>query len=255
MKIYTKTGDDGTTGLFGGSRLRKDAARIEAYGDIDELNASLGVVLAHLPTSAHSTRGWLEAVQNDLFVIGAILANPSAGSQKRAEFSSNRTADLEAHIDQMEKNMNPLKNFILPQGVPCATFLHLSRAICRRAERHVVALDSQEKIDAPLLAYLNRLSDFLFVLARWVNRQEGGTETAWVNPTGETIGQPQPDRLNATLQKLEQEKQRRKSLFEKTTTDLQKKKAEAEKNFQQSVDQIKKEGGQVDRPVRDIDLD
>jgi cob(I)alamin adenosyltransferase len=255
MKIYTKTGDDGTTGLLGGARLRKDAVRIEAYGEVDELNAGLGVVLANLPSSAHSARGWLDTVQNDLLVIGAILATLPQENRKHATLSPIRIANLEQQIDQMEKILKPLKNFILPQGTPCASFLHLSRAICRRAERRVVALDSLEKIDASVLVYLNRLSDFLFVLARWVNQQEGGTETAWINPSGETLGQPQPDRLSASLQKLEQEKQRRKSLFEKTTTDLQKKKAEAEKSFQQSVEQIKKEGGQVDRPVRDIDLD
>ena len=161
---------------------------------------------------------------------------------------------LEQQIDQMEKSLKPLQHFILPQGTPCAAFAHLGRAVCRRAERRVVALDSHEKLSPLIPAYLNRLSDFFFVLARWVNRQEGGTETAWINPLGDP-GAPQPDKLSASLGKLEHEKERRKSLFEKTSEELQKKKAEAERNFRQNVDQIRKEGGKVEKPVREIDLD
>jgi cob(I)alamin adenosyltransferase len=255
MKIYTKTGDDGSTGLLGNTRVRKDAPRIEAYGEVDELNAGVGVVLAHLPGAANSARGWLDSIQNDLFVIGALLATPAQDTRKRTSLSSERTAMLEQWIDQMEKNLKPLKNFILPQGTPCAAHIHLARAISRRAERRIVTLDAQEKVEAAILIYINRLSDFLFVLARWVNHQEGGTETAWINPSGEGAGLPQADKLSASLSKLEQEKERRKSLFEKTSSELQKKKAEAEKSFQQSVDQIKKEGGQVEKPMRPMDLD
>jgi cob(I)alamin adenosyltransferase len=255
MKIYTKTGDDGTTGLLGNLRVRKDAARIEAYGTVDELNACLGVVLAHLPNAAHAARGWLDAIQSDLFVIGSLLSTPPNDPHKRTALASGRTEALEQSIDQMEKSLLPLKNFILPQGTSCAAFLHLARAISRRAERRVVTLDSAEKVDTPLLVYLNRLSDFLFVLARWVNHQEGGSETTWINPSGEGPGLPQADRLSASLGKLEQEKERRKSLFEKTTADLQKKKADAERSFQQSVEQIKKDGGKVDPIIRPIDLD
>jgi len=255
MKIYTKTGDDGSTGLLSNARVRKNDPRIEAIGDVDELNASLGVVLTQLSTAAHSARGWLEAIQNDLFVIGAILGTSSSETRAQASLPSARVESLEQQIDQLEKNLKPLKFFILPQGTPCAAWLHLSRSFARRAERRVVALDAQDKIGPPILMYLNRLSDFLFVLARWVNQQEGGTETAWINPSGVAPGQLKPDMLSASLQKLDQEKQRRKSLFEKTTTDLQKKKAEAEKNFQNSVDQIKKEGGKVEPPIRPIDLD
>src|SRR2546430_17535047 len=120
----------------------------------------------------------------------------------------------------MERTLKPLNAFILPQGTPCAAWLYLSRSIARRAERGIVALEAQEKIAPAILIYLNRLSDFLFVLARWVNQQEDGTETAWMNPSGGSSGQPQPDRLSASLGKLEQEKERRKWLFEKTTTDL-----------------------------------
>ena len=182
MKIYTKTGDDGSTGLLGNVRVRKDAARIESYGDVDELNASLGIVLAHLPSAASSARGWLDAIQSDLFVTGAILATPPQAAKVSASLAPGRIDTLEQQIDQMEKSLKPLKNFILPQGNPCAAFLHLSRAICRRAERRVVALASREKVDSIVTIYLNRLSDYLFVLARWVNHQEGGTETAWINP-------------------------------------------------------------------------
>ena len=255
MKIYTKTGDDGTTGLIGNARVRKDSVRIEAYGEVDELNAALGVVIAHLPSLASSARGWLDAIQNDLFILGALLATPPQADRKPAALPPQRIQALEDQIDQMEKSLKPLKNFILPQGTPCAAFIHLSRAVSRRAERRVVALDSKEKVDPLIVVYMNRLSDFLFVLARWVNYQEGGTETAWINPAGDVPGQLQPDRLSASLGKLEMEKERRKSLFEKTSTDLQKKKEEAEKLFKQNVDQINKDGGKVDKPIREIDLD
>jgi cob(I)alamin adenosyltransferase len=255
MKIYTKTGDDGTTGLLGGGRVKKDARRIDAYGTTDELNASIGVVLAHLPSAASQAKGWLDAIQSDLFVIGSILATPPQTARAFTALSNARVESLEHQIDQMEKNLKPLKNFILPQGTACASFLHVSRAICRRAERRIVGLAQEEPIEPVVITYLNRLSDFLFVCARWVNAQENGMETAWINPAGDGPGQPQPDRLSASLGKLDQEKERRKSLFEKTAMELQKKKEEAEKNFRQSVDQINKEGGKVDKPMRDMDLD
>ncbi len=254
MKIYTKTGDDGTTGLLGNSRVRKDALRIEVVGAVDEINAALGVALAHLPSAAHAARGWLEAIQNDLFIVGAVLATPPSSSRTFAELPPTRVEALEQQIDQIEKNLKPLQNFILPQGIPCAAFLHGARAVCRRAERRIVTLHSQEKLNPLMLIYLNRLSDFLFVLARWVNHQENGTETAWINPLGDP-GSPQPDKLRASLGKLEMEKERRKSLFEKTSEELQKKKADAERHFKQNVEQIKKDGGKVEKDVRPIDLD
>ncbi len=254
MKIYTKTGDDGSTGLTGHTRVRKDALRIEAIGEVDELNAGIGVVLAHLPSSVNSARGWLDTVQSNLYIVGALLATPPQDSRQPTVLPPARVEALEQQIDQMEKNLNPLKNFILPQGTPCTSFLYLTRAICRRAERRIVALSGQEKVDLLIFTYLNRLSDFLFVLARWVNAQEGGTETAWINPFGDTRG-PHQDRLSASLGKLEQEKERRKSLFEKTSSELQKKKEEAEKNFRQSVEKINKDGGKVEKDIRPIDLD
>src|SRR5438105_2712329 len=120
MKIYTKTGDDGTTGLVGGSRVHKDALRIEAYGDVDELNAALGVVLAHLPRAAQAARGWLETVQSDLFIVGVLLATPASAAKKVTALAPTRAEALEQQIDQMEQSLKPLKNFILPQGGPCA---------------------------------------------------------------------------------------------------------------------------------------
>lgn len=254
MKIYTKTGDDGSTGLFGNARVPKDHPRIEAYGTVDELNAALGMILSSLPGSAHAARGWLETIQADLFVLGSLLATPSSSKSPVTVLSPSRVEALEHQIDQMEKELKPLKNFILPQGTLCASTTHLARAISRRAERRIVSLAAQEPLDALLIIYTNRLSDFLFVLARWINQKEGGTETAWINPAGSGQG-PQPDKLSASLQKLEDEKKRRQSLFEKTAQDLQKKKESAAKNFQESVEQIKKDGGKVEPTVRPIDLD
>ncbi len=253
MKIYTKTGDDGSTGLFGNKRVRKDDLRIEAYGSVDELNATIGVVLAYLPDAASSARPHLEGLQNDLFVVGAQLATPPESNAKTT-LQAKRTTDLEAAIDQMEKTLTPLQHFILPQGTPCASFTHLARAVCRRAERHIISLHTLEPVDSVLLAYINRLSDYLFVLARWINRQEGGTETPWLSSGGAGAG-PKPDILSASLHKLEEEKKRRQSLFEKTAGALQKKKSDAAKNFEKSVEQIKRDGGKVEPNVRPIDLD
>ncbi len=253
MKIYTKTGDDGSTGLFGNKRVRKDDLRLEAYGSVDELNAGLGVLLARLPDSAGEAAAWLTAIQNDLFVVGAILATPPEHASKSV-LPPARTQDLESRIDQLEKDLKPLKNFILPQGTLAASLAHLARAICRRAERHIVSLHTLEPVNAGLLAYINRLSDFLFVLARWINVREGGTETPWLHTSGAGAG-PKPDVLNASLQKLEEEKKRRQSLFEKTASSLQKKKESAVKNFEKNVEQIKREGGKVDPTIRPIDLD
>ena len=259
MKIYTKTGDDGSTGLLGNARVRKDSARIEAFGAVDEINAAAGVILAHLPAPASAARGWLESIQNDLFILGAMLATPPQSARRtsgeaRHQAAARPFAGPPPRPPGNPPPPNPPKPFTAPKGRPCAAFAHLGRAVCRRAERRVVALDSHEKLSPLIPAYLNRLSDFFFVLARWVNRQEGGTETAWINPLGDP-GAPQPDKLSASLGKLEHEKERRKSLFEKTSEELQKKKAEAERNFRQNVDQIRKEGGKVEKPVREIDLD
>ena len=184
MKIYTKTGDDGSTGLLGNVRIRKDALRIEAYGAVDEVNAVLGVVRAHIASAAQKTRGWIDALQSDLFVIGTMLATPPGEARARAILEASRIQTLEEQIDQMESELQPLVNFILPQGTPAAAFCHLARATSRRAERRIVSLAAQEKVDPLVLAYINRLSDFLFVLARWINVKEGGSETAWIHREG-----------------------------------------------------------------------
>jgi cob(I)alamin adenosyltransferase len=262
MKIYTKTGDDGNTGLLGNVRVPKDSRRIEAVGAVDETNAALGVVLAHLPTapSCRQAGAWLNAIQSELLIIGTLLSTPPADTKKHADLPSHRIQALEDQIDQMEKDLKPMKNFILPQGTPGAAFAHQARAICRRAERRVVALSHEERVDKTVMIYLNRLSDFLFVLARWINTQEGGPETVWsyseVEGAKTATDTAQPaDRLGATLKKLEVEKENRKTLFEKASSQMQKKKEMADKLFNQNVDQINKEGGKVEKPIRDVDLD
>lgn len=167
MKIYTKTGDKGETGLWGGQRVRKDDARVAAYGQVDELNCAVGAALAVLPEEAAALREMLTRVQNELFVVGSILA----GVQDPAP-SPER---LEREIDAMTAELPPLKQFILPGGGPAGAALHLARGVCRRAERAVVPLDGVHDV----VVYLNRLSDHLFTAARWANMKSGRTETPW----------------------------------------------------------------------------
>jgi len=180
MKIYTKTGDAGDTGLFGGPRVAKDDARVEAYGAVDELNAALGVARAR---GADADLGaLLAAAQDQLFTIGAALATPPSAVKARAILPAvdpSWIAALEAAIDRLEGELPPLRHFILPGGVSLAADLHLARAVCRRAERRVVSLHHHEPVEAEVLAYLNRLSDFLFVAARAANRRAGVQETIW----------------------------------------------------------------------------
>ena len=178
MKIYTRTGDDGTTGLLGSRRVRKDDARVEAYGTVDELNAVLGLARAADP------EGWLEAdlapLQASLFDVGAELAAPDESLlQKLPRVADEDIARLEAMIDRLETDLPPLTNFVLPAGSPLAAHLHLARCVCRRAERRVVTLAAQEPIDGRILRYLNRLADTLFVMARWANARAGVRETEW----------------------------------------------------------------------------
>lgn len=257
MKIYTRTGDDGSTGLYGGGRAPKDDPRFEALGRIDEANAALGVVLAHLPIAAQKAKPWLDAIQSDLFAVGAALAVGENAPVSKTLLGVARVEALEKQIDLMEAELPALKNFILPQGSAAASFCHLARAIARGAERQVVAVSSTMKVEPVVLSYLNRLADFLFVLARWVNRQESGLETAWIpGPAGSASTPTQGvDRLEATLQKLEKEKESRQTLFEKASSELQKKKDQAAKAFRQSVDQINKDGGKVEKPESPFDLD
>jgi cob(I)alamin adenosyltransferase len=183
MKIYTKTGDAGDTGLFGGPRVSKDAPRIEAYGTVDELNSALGVVRAQL--EAGEINDLVARIQHELFDLGAQLATPNPAAHQTALVGARHIAALEAAIDRFEAGLEPLKQFILPGGTPAAAGLHLARAVCRRAERRVVTLAhaSSEPVAGDILVYLNRLSDLLFVLARAVNRQAGRGDEPWQKPS------------------------------------------------------------------------
>lgn len=180
MKIYTKAGDDGTTGLLGAGRVRKDDPRIEAYGTVDELNALLGLARASGGLDA-DLDSLVARVQDDLFAVGSALADPNPLGKFHNAVSEGHATKLEAEIDRLEAELPPLTQFILPGGSPAAAQLHLARTVCRRAERLVVHLARQPGVDVPqhLVAYLNRLSDFLFVLARAVNRRSGVADIPW----------------------------------------------------------------------------
>ena len=180
MKIYTKAGDDGSTGLLGPGRVAKDDPRIEAYGAVDELNAAIGVARASgLDMEADRL---LETIQQDLFAVGAALADPDPKGRFHGSIAPDRTTYLEGRIDVMEGELSPLTQFILPGGTPGASRVHLARTICRRAERLAVTLGRQESVPGEILSYLNRLSDILFVLARAVNHRAGMADVPWVGP-------------------------------------------------------------------------
>lgn len=185
MNIYTKTGDNGQTGLFGGQRIHKSHPRIHAYGTIDELNAQLGVVLAHPSSAALDLYPFLQPVQQELFVIGSHLSTPYDPSQPAPpslpELNNSCVQRLEAHIDQLQATLPELKQFIIPGGTLTASSLHVARTVCRRAERMAVELSQIEEIAPVIIQYLNRLSDLLFVLARAHNHSGQQTETTW-NP-------------------------------------------------------------------------
>lgn len=178
MKIYTKTGDTGDTSLFGGQRVPKDAMRIEAYGTVDELNSIIGV--ARCEGSAPEIDSLLEQIQEELFVLGADLATPrSSAKDSVRRFEAREAHEIERIIDRIEPRLKPIRNFILPGGSPQAARLHLARTVCRRAERAVVRLSRHEDIGTGAVIYLNRLSDLLFVLARYANHLAGVQETRW----------------------------------------------------------------------------
>lgn len=178
MKIYTKTGDSGETSLFSGGRVSKTHLRVEAYGTVDELNSVLGVVRASKPSI--QADGWLETVQNQLFRLGSDLATPlDAKAEWLVRIDADNIAWVEERIDAITAALPELKNFILPGGALAAAQLHVARTVCRRAERVVAALGNQEEIGAHVLIYLNRLSDFLFTLARYENQQAGVSEMRW----------------------------------------------------------------------------
>jgi cob(I)alamin adenosyltransferase len=174
-KIYTRTGDDGTSGLVDGSRVSKASARMAAIGDVDEANSALGLAIAHL--GQHPLADPLRRVQNELFDLGADLATPvtdEADPDWALRIVPDQAARLEVEIDAMNETLDPLASFILPGGSAAVAALHLARAIVRRAERSAVALSADQRINPPALTYLNRLSDHLFVSARSVASKEGG---------------------------------------------------------------------------------
>jgi len=178
-RIYTKSGDQGETGLGDGSRVAKDHPRVTAYGTVDELNAILGVLLATTPNAPEADL--LRSIQNDLFDVGADLCVPPAADEKaggRLRMRPEQATRLEAAIDRLNANLQPLTSFILPGGQPAAAWCHLARTVCRRAERDVVTLSHTEPVDSPVVIYLNRLSDLLFVLARVYNNQ-GRDDVLW----------------------------------------------------------------------------
>ena len=178
MKIYTRTGDGGETSLFDGTRARKDDARVDAYGEVDEVNAWLGFVRASKPDATVDEA--LLLIQRDLFALGAQLADPAdklATSMAKAVIGDDEVSRLEQLIDLLETELAPLRHFILPGGSPAGSALHLARTVCRRAERSIVAL--RPAVDPVLVRYINRLSDLLFVVARVVNQRAGVAETEW----------------------------------------------------------------------------
>jgi cob(I)alamin adenosyltransferase len=177
MKIYTKTGDKGDTSLFGGVRVSKDEARIEAYGTVDELNSVLGVVRSG-ETNA-DINAILETIQLDLFALGADLATPRSVGKDVRRFTIEDARPLERIIDKLEESLPQLDRFILPGGSSAASMLHFARAVCRRAERAVVRLSRGEEVGEGTTIYLNRLSDLLFVLARHANRLSDTPEITW----------------------------------------------------------------------------
>jgi cob(I)alamin adenosyltransferase len=175
VKIYTKTGDSGQTSLYGGKRVLKSDVQVEAYGSVDELNSSLGVLISHLEkTNPYSS--FFISIQSDLFTIGSVLA----GNTLDMKGVVNRVSEMENLIDTLEKELPPLNHFILPQGSPVCTFAHLARAVCRRSERAVVWLfQNNKESDRRIVMYLNRLSDLLFVYARLCNKIDGIDEIVW----------------------------------------------------------------------------
>mgnify|MGYP001614976520 CR=1 FL=1 len=188
IKIYTRTGDKGQTSLFGGKRVSKSDLRVEAYGTVDELNSAIGMATARINDEGLMMKDKLVKIQHDLFTIGSILASPSTKRYPSASLRAStldakrlkkRVEKFEKFIDEMTLKLPELQNFILPGGGKAGSLLHFARTICRRAERRIVELSKKEKVDPSILAYLNRLSDLLFTMARFVNYKEGKKEVIW----------------------------------------------------------------------------
>jgi len=194
VKIYTRTGDDGSTALFGGDRVGKTHPRIAAYGTVDETNAAVGLARSLLDPTEPFERAAavLERVQHDLFVLGGDLAAPGEQKYPVPRIDADHVASLEGAIDDFEADLPPLKHFILPSGTPAGAALHVARTVSRRAERLVVELAATESVSSDAIRFLNRLSDFLFVAARWVNHRAGAPETEWKpvdrSPAGTSAG-------------------------------------------------------------------
>lgn len=178
MKIYTKTGDSGLTSLFGGGRVQKNAVRIEAYGTVDELNATIGVVRAHKPSQRVDEM--LAIIQNELFVLGSDLATPHNSRVQIDRITPEMSSRLESWIDELDAQLEPLRYFVLPGGSVTSSFLHISRTVCRRAERCVVTAKNIETISEETIIYLNRLSDLLFVMSRYENHVTQTPEVRWI---------------------------------------------------------------------------
>lgn len=178
MKIYTKKGDKGSTYLFGGGPFPKDAIRIQAYGTVDELNSVIGCAITELVDS--NLQNELLRIQKELFVLGSELSSVNPDEKMKAGFLKNsHIQSMEKSIDEWESNLEPLKQFILPGGSKASAFLHLARTVCRRAEREVVSLSHQEEVRVECIVYLNRLSDYLFMMAREANRLEKKKDILW----------------------------------------------------------------------------
>jgi cob(I)alamin adenosyltransferase len=179
MKVYTKTGDKGMTSLIGGTRVPKHHLRIESYGTVDELNSYIGVIRDH-KIGEHETAVLIE-VQDRLFTIGSLLAaDPEKSKMKLPELSIGDIEYLEKEIDKMDEELPPMRNFVLPGGNQAISFCHVARCVCRRAERITVHLSEQSQVDSTIIQYLNRLSDYLFVLSRFLTKKMDAPETPWL---------------------------------------------------------------------------
>lgn len=177
-KIYTKTGDDGTTGLFGGARLPKDHIRIEAYGTVDELNSVIGWLMSTIPD--RQIDSLLQTIQSRLFTVGSNLASQPGKDMITPDLVDEDIHLIEESIDKMQETLPPLKHFIMPGGSLSVSAAHMARTICRRAERRCVTLSHASAVEPIIILYLNRLSDFFFVLARWLGHREGVQEIKWI---------------------------------------------------------------------------
>jgi cob(I)alamin adenosyltransferase len=182
MKIYTKSGDKGETGLYGGERIAKDSLRIEAYGTIDELNSFIGLTITEIIDI--EVKKLLDKIQNTLFTLGSDLSAPDNEKNKKhniPRISNNHYKEIEKEIDRFDSQLPGLRNFILPGGCKSSALLHICRTICRRAERRVVSLNNIENLSSDIIIFLNRLSDLFFVLARYENKNAGIPDTKWTH--------------------------------------------------------------------------